>query len=208
MQTARESLGLSTERTVVIFHGSKGHEPNRSAVEILSRRIAPVLHKKAPTIQLVIAGPGWEQFQKDNVVSLGFVPEIAYLLAAADLAVVPLQHACGTQMKMLDYLAAGVPIVCTEHAVRGLGEGGEEAALVRSSPSRLADGIIELAADDNAQEGLRQAGFSYLQRTHAPEAVKSRLNSLLHQIMVDSSVGTGTDCKPHQLRPHRSASEV
>ena len=57
-----------------------------------------------------------------NVVCLGRVSDEAktLLLRAADVALNPMFSGSGTNLKMLEYLAAGVPVVTTPIGARGL----------------------------------------------------------------------------------------
>jgi glycosyltransferase involved in cell wall biosynthesis len=65
-----------------------------------------------------ITGPG----VPDNLQLLGPVTEAhkAALLASAAVALNPLEQGSGTSLKVLEYCAAGVPVLSTPHGLRGL----------------------------------------------------------------------------------------
>ena len=51
---------------------------------------------------------------------LGRVESTAAPLAAARVALAPVRHGSGTRLKLLEYFAAGLPVVCTAKAAEGL----------------------------------------------------------------------------------------
>jgi glycosyltransferase involved in cell wall biosynthesis len=116
---------------LALFIGS-WHEPNlRAARQILD------LARRVPEVRFGIAGSvGIPLDGKElpaNVELFGVVSDELKqaLLAVASLALNPVQHGSGTNMKMLDYMAAGVPVISTAVGARGL-------ALDESSPIWIA----------------------------------------------------------------------
>jgi len=121
---AREELGLVPNQFVLIFIGS-GYAPNTEAAAFLVSEVAPRL----PNCTIVIAGSVQDSYQAspgaraaENVRWLGVV-EAARRLSfyhAADIALNPMFSGSGTNLKMLDYFAAGLPVVSTPAGARGL----------------------------------------------------------------------------------------
>jgi glycosyltransferase involved in cell wall biosynthesis len=115
--SARGELGFSEDDRVLVFvGGDAGH--NRDAVEFMVERVLPQLD---PRTRLLIVGRcvGERYRRDDRVVSLGFAPSLAGPLAAADVAVNPVQYGSGSNVKLAEYLAARLPIVSTPVGVRG-----------------------------------------------------------------------------------------
>ena len=102
----------------------------------------PVAGPQLPQVQFVMGGTHGDAFPShevpDNVVFTGQVIERVKrtLLAAADVALNPVLHGSGTNLKVIEYLASGVPVVSTAFGVRGLevGNGGEH--LLVADPTR------------------------------------------------------------------------
>jgi glycosyltransferase involved in cell wall biosynthesis len=97
-----------------------------------------------------------------NVVLLGVVPNALKeaLLSVAAIAINPMSEGSGTNMKMLDYLAAGVPVVSTEVGARGLElDRGRHARIVplERFPTAIRASLEESPdeADARAREGRR-----------------------------------------------------
>jgi glycosyltransferase involved in cell wall biosynthesis len=114
----RERLGL--DASVVLFMGS-WHAPNveaRDRVLDLARSFPERVFLVIGSVcQAPLAGP-----LPSNVRLMGVVDDEMrmLLLEVADVALNPMASGSGTNVKMLDYFAAGVPVVTTSFGARGL----------------------------------------------------------------------------------------
>ncbi|MEW6277814.1 MAG: glycosyltransferase family 4 protein [Candidatus Eremiobacterota bacterium] len=113
----RRRLGLPGG-PLALFLGVMTYAPNREAVDLLLREVAPRL----PEVGFVLAGLGSEAWGKaaPNVHAVGFVDDVVDVLRACDVVVVPLRSGSGTRLKVLEALAAGRPVVSTPKGVEGL----------------------------------------------------------------------------------------
>lgn len=116
---ARKALGFP-KQTMALFLGS-WHSPNLEAVEAILKFAAGL-----PSVTFLVAGSAGLPFKSrprpDNVRLLGPVSYSmrAVLLASADIALNPMVSGTGSNLKMLDYFAAGVPVLSTAFGARGL----------------------------------------------------------------------------------------
>lgn len=112
--------GASDLSRLALFVGS-WHEPNNQA----ARRIV-ALARELPDVGFLMVGSHTGTLRQAavpaNVFLLGVVPDVVKtsLLATADVALAPLSSGSGTNLKVVEYLAAGVPVVSTEVGIRGL----------------------------------------------------------------------------------------
>jgi len=135
-----EPAGDAIERAVsvpsrasrsALFMGS-AHPPNVEAV----RYIAGVLAPRLPDVRFTIIGSVCNKLDTvpQNVAKLGFVDAATKktLLASCSVALNPMFAGGGTNLKMLDYMAAGAPIVSTLVGARGLDlRDGDEAIIAQ-----------------------------------------------------------------------------
>ena len=119
----KQLLSLSNY-TTVLFIGS-WHPPNLEALEFVVNKLAP---KRKDCIFLIVGSindyyksQSWKKYPK-NVLSFGVVSELEKIeiYKAADLAINPMMSGSGTNLKMLDYMASGIPIISTPIGARGL----------------------------------------------------------------------------------------
>jgi glycosyltransferase involved in cell wall biosynthesis len=114
----KERLGFG-KSNVALFMGS-WHGPNLAAVEQILG-----LASKLPSVKFLVVGSAGLAFRDrvfpDNVLITGPVgdEEKALLLSAADIALNPIVSGSGSNLKMLDYAAAGLPILSTPFGARG-----------------------------------------------------------------------------------------
>ena len=112
---------LDQHQPVALFLGS-WHGPNLQAAEFICRRLAPA----HPGAIFYLAGSLCEnpdfRHLPPNVRALGRVSdtELRVLLASVDVALNPMTSGSGSNLKMLDYTASGVPVLTTPFGNRGL----------------------------------------------------------------------------------------
>jgi glycosyltransferase involved in cell wall biosynthesis len=98
-----------------------------------------------------------------NVRLVGRVASTVRHLATAQVAIAPVRHGSGTRLKLLEYFAAGLPVVCTAKAAEGLDvEDGRHVRLVES-PRQMAAALRALHADPAACAALGAAARTLVQ---------------------------------------------
>jgi glycosyltransferase involved in cell wall biosynthesis len=145
----RSGAGGRLPEHLAVFFGS-WHPPNIEAAELLIDVAADL-----PDVFLLSAGHHGDAFAgrhlPPNLAFTGTVNDGArrQLLAAADVALNPMRSGSGTNLKLVEYLAAGVPIVSTPFGARGL-EVVDGEHLLLAEPDRFAETIHRSLADPAA----------------------------------------------------------
>lgn len=146
--SARGLLALSGNRPACFFIGSF-HPPNITAARLIIDELAAA----HPDADFLLAGKVCNAFESaklpGNVRLLGLVSEEQKLALfhGCDVALNPMLSGSGTNLKMLDYLAAGLPILTTEIGARGLAVSHCQHASVQTREG-LINGLGDLLADD------------------------------------------------------------
>jgi glycosyltransferase involved in cell wall biosynthesis len=141
---ARRRMGLP-ERPTVIYVASL-IPPNRRGASWV-RRLAAV----GDRFTFLAVGPGADvDDPPSNMISTGFVDDIRPYLDAADIALCPIEHGAGTKIKLLEYMAAGLPTVVFAPALGGLLASDGVEVLVAEPSVRALHQAIERIADDRA----------------------------------------------------------
>lgn len=148
----RDRLGLRGVHAV--FLGS-WHEPNVAAVSDLlaaARELPDVRFVMMGSAGLAFAGQQLpENVDLCGVVDGGFVHAV---LQVADVALNPMRFGSGTNLKMLEYAAAGVPLASSAFGARGLGfEPGVH--YLPGEPADLGSTLAALVAEDREVTAAR-----------------------------------------------------
>ena len=129
----------------VVFMGSQ-YGPNTEAARFIVEELAP----KVPGANFLLIGGIGEYLNSavlpKNVTCVGIVDEEKKweLLLSADLAINPMFSGAGTNVKMFDFLAAGLPVLTTSVGARGITE------------ESTAKGEIVIATKEYFAEELKQ----------------------------------------------------
>ncbi|MGQ5516807.1 glycosyltransferase family 4 protein [Halococcus saccharolyticus] len=154
-QLARD-LGIPDDQQVCLFVGSFDYEPNHAAARFVIEELSPVF----PEMAFLLVGRNPPRSTAPNVYAPGYVTDLIDALRLADIALCPLPRGSGTKLKMLDYFAAGLPVVTTSVGTQGLPIRDGEHALVRDEPTAMKGAIRELARDEGWRKRLAQGGHS------------------------------------------------
>lgn len=113
-------------RANILFMGAMDYFPNEDAVLYFSSEIWPCVRREMPRAKFYVVGGKPSRKvrmlpKKDpNIVVTGYVPDVRPYLKMADVFVAPLRIARGVQNKVLEAMAAGVPVVARPEAVQGI----------------------------------------------------------------------------------------
>ncbi|WP_024800559.1 glycosyltransferase family 4 protein [Nocardia sp. BMG51109] len=114
--------GSAVDAATLVFVGNLYYEPNARAVEAIRTTLLPPLRVEGLDIRVRVIGRGPADLTipTDRLEFTGRVDSINEALRGATLALAPLTAGSGAKMKVLDYLAAGLPVLGTSEAVTGL----------------------------------------------------------------------------------------
>ena len=108
------------------FHGYMPWEPNHTAADVLTGKIADALVKlPGPPIRILVAGQGTpDRIQRRNgqngVEICGFVENLGSWLGALTLYVMPMVLGAGVKNKLIEALAAGIPVLTNQRGAESL----------------------------------------------------------------------------------------
>lgn len=107
---------------------------------------ADVLGKISPDLRVAVAGKGADFIDPARCAVLGFVPSALSFMRSCKVLAVPSIAGSGVQIKTLDAIASGKPIVATSVALRGIDS--PPGAVVRADePERFAQELMRLAKE-------------------------------------------------------------
>ena len=98
-----------------------------------------------------------------RVVVTGEVPDVSDWLLRAEVGVAPLRIGAGMQNKLVQAMAAGLPVVATPVANEGIAATPDEHLWLRDEPRAFADAVITLLRDRAAREQLGAAARRFVE---------------------------------------------
>jgi len=133
----------------------------------------PLIRAAAPEARLDLCGSAGRALAAlpPGVVALGLVPDLGAVLHRAACAVAPVLAGSGLKIKMLDYLAHGLPVVATPLAAAGMPlEDGDVPVAVAAAPEAFAAAALRFGlADPAGQAAQETAALTWLGRHYAPD---------------------------------------
>ncbi|MFP3496392.1 glycosyltransferase family 4 protein [Pseudomonas sp. SIMBA_059] len=155
----------------VLFLGNYEYAPNVDAIEWALDEILPKVWEQCPDARMSVCGfgmPGsWrERWQDPRIEWQGFVPNLLALQSSCSVFLAPLRHGGGSKLKVLEALAAGLPLASTEQGVSGLDLVEGVDYLGGQTASGLADSVVRLLQYPAAALPMGEAGRAYARRAH------------------------------------------
>jgi len=121
----------------------------------------------------------WRERWKDGRIEWqGFVPNLLALQSSCSVFLAPLRHGGGSKLKVLEALAAGLPLASTEQGVSGLDLVEGLDYLGGQSADDLADAVVRLLQCPEAAAPMGEAGRAYVRRAHDWSVAASQLEQV------------------------------
>jgi sugar transferase (PEP-CTERM/EpsH1 system associated) len=169
---------------LIVFIGRMDYYPNQQAVTTFCRDILPVLQRQRPQVRFTIVGAEPPASIRDlgrlpNVSVTGSVPDVRPHVTRAALTIAPLAIARGTQNKILESMAMGVPVVCSVEASKGVDAIAGEHLLSATGVSEYVDAIGRILDSPQLRAGLARAGRERVLTNHAWPSSMARLDAMI-----------------------------
>lgn len=177
----------------ISFIGRMDYYPNQECMQRFCRDVWPLLKTKRPTLKLVIVGadpsPEIRQLSElQGVTVTGSVPDVRPYVRRSALMVAPLAIARGTQNKILEAMAMGVPVVTSNIAAGGVDALVGYHLLVADSPADLVRSVLRVVENESERQRLAVAGRQRMLSHHAWAESMKRLDAIIRRC-VDRSSG-------------------
>ena len=146
---------------VLLFTGDMGAEPNVEAATVLATEVFPAIRREYPKAELRLVGrnpdPRVARLAGQGIMVTGAVPDMHVHLRAATIYVAPHFTGSGTRTKLLEAMAAGLPIITTSLGMEGLKVQPGRDLLVADQPTDMIESIQTLLASQSDRERFAQA---------------------------------------------------
>lgn len=157
-------------RTSLLFAGSMDYSANIDAAVWFVNRMWPELRRQHPELSFAIVGrdptPEVRALAGDRVQVTGTVPDVRPYYSGALAAVVPLRFGSGTRLKILEAMAAGIPVISTKLGAEGLDLEDGTHLLLADSENEMIAAVSRLATSPELWLRLSRAGREVVSRLY------------------------------------------
>jgi glycosyltransferase involved in cell wall biosynthesis len=177
------------EEYTILFLGSLDWRPNQDAVRLLVRDILPHVRQAVPKAKLKVVGrmpPRWLKkvlAEAQGVELSADVPDVRPYLAKASVMAVPLRVGGGSRLKILEALAAGLPVVSTAVGCEGLELMAGREICLAEHPGAFADTLVWALQNPEAAARMAQTGRTLVCEKYDWDALAKRMESVWQEVV-------------------------
>ena len=168
----------------IVFVGSMTWEPNKDGITWFVTEIFPLVRRGQQKVRLIVAGSGMTREisrlrNREDIIIKGFVPDISEILLDADIFVAPIRFGGGVNVKILEAMSYGIPVVTTSKGAEGLTAVHKKDFLVADTPEEISGYIKYLLDNLEERESIGQNAREYIAGHHNIE----RVTDLFEQVI-------------------------
>jgi len=175
----------------LIFMGAMWRYENIEAVLSFYHSAFARIRSEIPDVTLCIAGgsPAEEikQLAADPAVSItGFVDDLIPYYLQSDISVAPMHIGGGVQCKILDAMAAGLPVITTSQGNEGICAAPEKEIFIADTPETFAERTIALIKNSELRKTVSQNAFHFVRKNFGWEQAVERLETVYNECLMTS----------------------
>ena len=182
------------DKNSICFVGRMDYYPNQQAMLDFCKRIFPMIRERRPDTHLTIVGaePSRQILglgDLDGVEVTGTVGDVRPFVQSAAVTVAPLQIARGTQNKILESMAMGVPVVASEIAAGGVDAIPGKHLLTANEPEEYVRHIVGLLDNPAWRLQVGSAARRRVTDNHSWPASMTKLDGIVSALLSERSDG-------------------
>jgi sugar transferase (PEP-CTERM/EpsH1 system associated) len=186
LQTFTNETHDYTLDKTLLFTGNMDYAPNVDAVQYFVSEIFPIILKCIPDAHFVIAGQRpvkkVQELASHNVTVTGFVKNLADVYKKASVVVAPLRFGAGTQNKVLEAMAMGVPVVSRNIGFNGLNIQSGDGVILALATEAFAEACIELLKNRSLRQATGTAGREVIRTQFDWDVISHKLDQYFQNI--------------------------
>ncbi len=178
--------GTQHDSDTLSFIGRMDYYPNQECMLRFFAQTWPRIRAQRPQAKLMIVGadpaPAIRKLGAlPGVEVTGSVPDVRPYVTRSAAMIAPLSIARGTQNKILEAMALGVPVITSSVAVKGVDAEPERHLLVGNTPDEYAQAALRLMNNADERARLAAAGRARMRSHHDWTASLERLERLVER---------------------------
>jgi sugar transferase (PEP-CTERM/EpsH1 system associated) len=180
--------GQDYDPDTICFVGRMDYYPNQECMFDFCANVLPRVQARRPGTKLLIVGadpsPAVKRLEDlPGVTVTGSVPDVRPYLQRSALMVAPLNIARGTQNKILEAMASGVPVVTSNVAAGGVDARAEDDFLVASTSDEHVTAVLRILENRSERQRLAVAGRIRMLSHHDWGRSMERLDRIIERCL-------------------------
>ena len=167
----------------ILFLGGLDWAPNLDSARYFLESILPRIREKSPETEVDFVGKDlWrikDLIHFDKVRLNENVPDVLPWFQQADVLAVPLRQGAGTRIKIIESMAAGLPVVTTSKGCDGTDVAHEKHLLIADSAQGFAEEVVRLLENDQLALNLAQNARQLVEREYSWEMGANTIHGIL-----------------------------
>ena len=170
----------------LLFTGNMDYAPNVDAVQYFEKEMWPAISKVNPKTKFIIAGQrpvdAVQKLAGDRIEVTGFIPDLKDMYADASVVIAPLRFGAGTQNKVLEAMAMGVPTVCTHIGFEGLQIQSGQGVILAKEKSQFIEEVTMLLADAAKRQEVGEQGLAIARTRFSWDKIAVQLEEYFKEV--------------------------
>lgn len=161
----------------LLFVGNFSYFPNKDAIQFLTDHVISKLDH--PGIRFTIIGKGAERLpiKQKNVRLIEYAADIVAEYKNADIFLSPIRIGGGTNFKVLEAMATGLPVIAFPERASALGvEHMKEIILAKKE--EFYSSLLQLIRDRNLQEKIAKNARKFVEKKYSWEVIGKKMNKI------------------------------
>lgn len=173
----------------ILFQGNYAWLQNVEAVEVLVKKIFPLILKQVPDAKLIISGQNAEKvkhLKEENVeiinLEMSDINGVIKAYHTSGIMLAPLYGPSGARVKIVGSMAAKVPVVTTSMGIEGIDAKDGESVLIGNSIDELASQGVRLITNKKLYEKIALNARKLIEKKYTHEVVGKALDEIYEEV--------------------------
>ena len=169
----------------ILYLGNFTWLQNREAVDVLIKKVWPLIKNQLPSAKLWIIGKDAKNFfaNLENFdIRVDEVKDVREVYQAATVLVAPIYGGGGTRYKNLESFASGLPVVTTSIGIGGTDAKDGTDVIIRDKPEEIAEMVVELIKNESLNKRISENAKKLVKDKYDWDPIAKHLSQIYEKL--------------------------
>lgn len=170
---------------VILYLGNFTWLQNREAVDVLVRKVWPLIKDQVKNAKLWIIGKSAQTFftqLKSPDIRVEEVKDVREVYQAATVLVAPIYGGGGTRYKNFEAFASGLPVVTTSIGIGGTDARDSQEVIIRDNPKEIAQAAVDLIENTVRYQKIASSAKKMVAQKYDWDPIAKKLSSIYEEL--------------------------